>query len=128
MIDQVVDDLYEDKLEELFQHYEYIHELPSYDMIISGVSIPDIDIMKNTEITSLYEYMIGLIEYSQNKIKESQFLPQKKFIFKNVISLIPMIDNLELKLFSYQILKIDIEEEFSSLEEWENIENQLSKF
>lgn len=103
---QVSNDLFEEKMEELLEHYRYEKDLPEVDTVLNGVVEPTAEQLQGAESSILYGFLEELLPTAEQRSKESLIVPQKAGYLKNVIKTLNLIydQNPEFALLGGQML------------------------
>lgn len=105
-LDLITDEMFEQKLNELLDHYKYEVNLPEIDTILSGVTTISVDQVKSSEISVLYDYLISLLSCAEQKASEAIVPVQISGYLKNVIKTLNLLYGFspEVALLGEQIL------------------------
>lgn len=87
-LNQVSADIYQEKLEELFDHYQYDNDLPEIDEVLTGISKLTCDNISETEPPVLYGFLTELLDRANQQSKESKIPVQRAGYLMNVIQVL----------------------------------------
>lgn len=105
-LQQVSDDLFEEKMEELLEHYRYEKDLPEVDTVLNGVVEPTAEQLQEAESSVLYGFLTEVLSTAEQRSKDSLIVPQKAGHLNNVIKTLNRIydQNPEFALLGGQML------------------------
>ena len=100
-LNQVSEELFEDKLEELLDYYRYDNDVPEIDEILSGVTRMSKEQFDSLETSELYTFIIDLLSQGNDKCINSMIIPQKIEILRRVIDLLVDLSAINIEIFIF---------------------------